>query len=269
MAVWIGSELHPQWTWLRSGLLKIRIRKENSEDTVIDLNNLYRQIEMAAALPDFDLQALLRDYLKDIPAASRSELEQLSLAAAQGRIMALLKPIGFVLEATRPFAGRPDYQPIAQAWAEDLYLMPVLDSPRAMAFVRPVDLKRWGLEEEQLVQLALRNLERRSRRLPLIDAKDKATGARSLIMQTLDGYDASRILLARQREFFAEHLGEPYLVGVPNRDFLIALQPALRSQFAAQVYQDYHAYHHAISPRLLRIEGEQIVYDTLDTRPLA
>lgn len=65
-----------------------------------------------------------------------------------------------------------------------------------------------------------------------------------------------------QRDWFARRLGEPYLVGVPNRDFLIAFQPALRPKFAPLVAHDYRTQSHPITPRLLRIAGEHVAYDS-------
>ena len=261
MAVQIGRELHPDLTWLRDGLLKIRLRHSGLEDTVVDLHNLYREIEAASTSPEFDLEAMLRTYLQTVPSASKMEIDQISLAAARGRILPLLKPMGFVMETTRRMAGRPDVQPLALPWVEDLVIMPVLDSPQSMAFLRAMDIRRWNVSEAQALQLALRNLERRSERIKLIDSRDADSGARFLIIQTHDGYDASRILLDRQRAFFARKLGEPYLVGVPNRDFLIAMQPALRAKLAPQVFRDYHRQGHPLTPRLLHVAGDGIRYE--------
>jgi hypothetical protein len=53
-------------------------------------------------------------------------------------------------------------------------------------------------------------------------------------LEARDGFDAVRILLPKLRELAAEKLGEPYLVGIPNRDFLIFWSAKCSSRF-----QDY------------------------------
>ena len=42
-----------------------------------------------------------------------------------------------------------------------------------------------------------------------------------VILQTLDGYDASRILLPALHERLKRLLGTPFAAGIPNRDFAI------------------------------------------------
>ena len=44
----------------------------------------------------------------------------------------------------------------------------------------------------------------------------------ALVLNSGDGYDATRLVLPQVRDAFAAELGEEYLVGIPNRDFLIA-----------------------------------------------
>lgn len=44
MAVQIGQQVLPELTWLRDGLLKVRVRRSDAEDLVIDLHNLYREV---------------------------------------------------------------------------------------------------------------------------------------------------------------------------------------------------------------------------------
>jgi len=84
---------------------------------------------------------------------------------------------------------------------------------------------------------------------------------RALIVNTQDGYDASRLLLPNVREAFTEELGEQYLVGLPNRDFLIAFSERDEETAAGiirQVKHDYQRMHHPITATIYRAGPDRI-----------
>jgi uncharacterized protein YtpQ (UPF0354 family) len=83
----------------------------------------------------------------------------------------------------------------------------------------------------------------------------------ALIVNSRDGYDASRLLLPAVRDSFATELGDHYLVGIPNRDFLIAFtdrDPEKAAGIIRQVKHDYQRMHHPITPVIYRIAPDRI-----------
>ncbi len=86
------------------------------------------------------------------------------------------------------------------------------------------------------------------------------------ILQTCDGYDAARILLPEIRKVLIEKITGSdrgtVLVGIPNRDFLIAwpeTMPAdLEKSIRAQVVADAKNQHHPLSSQPMRITLETI-----------
>jgi uncharacterized protein YtpQ (UPF0354 family) len=86
-----------------------------------------------------------------------------------------------------------------------------------------------------------------------------------LIFNTGDGYDAARIVLPELFREFEARLPGTLVIGVPNRDFLIAFSDANRrvfDQIAAQVATDAQTQAHALTAQLFTFEHEQlVVYD--------
>jgi hypothetical protein len=119
----------------------------------------------------------------------------------------------------------------------------VIDSPKGYAYVRPEDAQNWDQSVVDLMELAQQNLLDASQEMQLM----KVPGETPLcIIQTVDGYDAARVLVPEIRQRLIRELtgsedGEIY-VGVPNRDFLIAWRTdtaaALHSNIANQIATD-------------------------------
>lgn len=95
----------------------------------------------------------------------------------------------------------------------------VVDRPGHYACVRALDVEAWSQSEDEVWRVALHNLDRASADLE-IHASEGAPD-RWMALSKRDGYDAARILVPGLREFFADHLGEPFYAGVPNRDLLV------------------------------------------------
>ena len=45
-----------------------------------------------------------------------------------------------------------------------------------------------------------------------------------ILFQTMDGYDASRVLLPDLNEKLRDHLGSPFAAAIPNRDILLCFR---------------------------------------------
>jgi len=124
-----------------------------------------------------------------------------------------------------PGASGPDaVSLVSLAWLPDagIRLFLVVGRAETMVFVTPENLLQWGLTEEAAFARAFANLVRRT------DAVEcQTTGNHVSAVATLDGYDATRILVpSLRRRFCCEELKvEQCFIGIPNRDFLIAVRP--------------------------------------------
>ena len=99
-----------------------------------------------------------------------------------------------------------------------------LDSPQNFAYIVESALKRWKLSVDEVHELAIRNLVERSAELEVKAGQDEEGRVALAVIQTMDGYDASRILLPTLHERLSQYLGSPFLAGIPNRDFLICFR---------------------------------------------
>jgi uncharacterized protein YtpQ (UPF0354 family) len=114
----------------------------------------------------------------------------------------------------------------------------VVDDEKSYSYATQNDLEKWEIGEEELYQTAINNLTEKSTALEMAIVP----GPNGIVVvNTMDGFDAVRILLPHLQEFFAENLGDSFYFGVPNRDFLICwskqsdedFQDDIRQQIAA------------------------------------
>lgn len=81
-----------------------------------------------------------------------------------------------------------------------------------------------------------------------------------VIIQSMDGYDASRILLRGLHDRLRGHLGSPFLAGIPNRDILICFrnEPEMVRRVSEQVRDDYARMPHQISPAIFLLTADGV-----------
>lgn len=128
-------------------------------------------------------------------------------------------------------------------------------------YVTYQDLRDWGVSHTTVHLTALRNLERRTegQRVTLLDRPD---GGRPMLIWNLnDGYDAARILLLQKLEEFAEVVPGDLLVGVPHRNWLVAVGSE-DTQLVEVVRRKTEAEHHSadfpVSPFLYEWTGAEL-----------
>lgn len=121
----------------------------------------------------------------------------------------------------------------------------VLDAADGYGYVRREDREKWQVPETELFDQAQKNLEHSARQITLHEGR---TSDKLLAIQENDGYDAARLLVPSVRKHAAELLGEPFLVGIPHRDFIVmwsttnsaefhrSTRDTLASDFATQPY---------------------------------
>jgi len=113
--------------------------------------------------------------------------------------------------------------PLHQPLAGGLVVNYVIDSPTSMAYINARTLEPPNASAIPLATLhaeALANLRARTRQQDVIQ---HGCGDTSFIVYKADdGYAATRVLLDELMASWAERLPGQMLVGMPNRDFLIA-----------------------------------------------
>lgn len=154
-------------------------------------------------------------------------------------ILPVLKPAGYV---------RPDGSTahlVHRAWLADVIVCYSIHGAKTLRFISRTDLRRWGLDDQGLHDLAMANLQR----LPL-PACPEAPGDprdRVVMLSAADSLDAVRLLDRRLHDQVAPLLGSPFYAGVPERDSLVLFpsgdreaperfRGALRDQFERAPY---------------------------------
>jgi len=153
---------------------------------------------------------------------------------AQAIVFATLRPpgtAGVAIDALDPGAlaeeGLKSHrQPLIAAGPADLVVAFVLPSDGFDVLVNADHLLDWAIEPDALASAAMSNLARWSGDAPWSSEEDER-GRRIVSSATGDGWDAARVLLPEVRRHLATELsGGRVLVGVPNRDLLVAARLA-------------------------------------------
>ncbi len=139
---------------------------------------------------------------------------------ASARLHPQFMPSEFLKQAPAPLAHRP--------FNNDISIGIVVDRENTYSYVRVDDLPLWGKSFDEVFATALSNLDRASAGVEMHVSEGEDA---FVAVEAGDGYDAARILVPGLRAVFAEHLGEPFFVGVPNRDFLICWSQSASESF--------------------------------------
>jgi hypothetical protein len=209
------------------------------------------------------------------PAESKvpwSEAPEHDWTAASSRILPVLRPPGTagpmlagLDRASLAVEGMKRHAlPVIDPGPADLAVGYVMRAASFDVIVNADHLLAWAIEPDVLRAAAMENLGLSSSIAPWTD---ELSGQRRLLSSDLgEGADAARILLPEVREHLAAELGSDarVLVGVPDRDLLVA--GALRAddeEFAA-LFADFVAQHHVgadepIDPRVFELVGGGLI----------
>jgi hypothetical protein len=149
---------------------------------------------------------------------------------------------------------------ITQPLVDRLMVAYAVDNDRTIAYISRPQFDRWGIPVEDLHEVALANLVARSESINAHAAQDEQGEINLILFQTLDGYDASRILLPTLHDRLREHLGSPFAAGIPNRDILLCFRndEDTVERLEEQIKQDYRQMPHQVSDRLLLVTPDGI-----------
>ena len=177
------------------------------------------------------------------------DLEEIS-----DQIMPMLYPEADADESMRDFVQVP--------WVGGLTVMYVLDEEESYRFVHDRMLEHWGLSREKIHELAMQNLQSFADENPLeVSLVGDEDDARMLVPVNPSPYNSVRLLGEQLHGRLRQVLGAELIVGVPNRDFFVAVSlnhPELIGQIQKRVVQDYQSMHHPLTSRLLVISADGV-----------
>ena len=149
---------------------------------------------------------------------------------------------------------------ITQSLVEGLSIAYAIDHDRTIAYISKARFESWGIPLEQLHQNAIDNLTARSEAISAHAAQDENGKVNLILFQTMDGYDASRILLPTLHDRLREHLGSPFAAGIPNRDILLCFRDDTETmdRLKKQIAEDYQRMPHQVTDQLLLVTPDGI-----------
>ena len=151
---------------------------------------------------------------------------------------------------------------VSQSLLPDLRLAYALDNDRTIAYIAQPMFASWNITLEKLHKTAIANLVTRSQEIGGQAAQDEDGIVNLVILQTLDGYDASRILLPGLYERLKRLLGSPFAAGIPNRDILLCFRndDEMVDRISKQIAADYREMPHQISNKVFLVTADGIAY---------
>ncbi|MEQ9406305.1 MAG: DUF1444 family protein [Fuerstiella sp.] len=230
-----------------AGTFGIRIN-----DSEIHLTNFYRSYLQA---PD-QLKQIVLPGLTTVVRLQEWGPDQLMppLDTVAERIMPMLYPDAAADSSLQDFVRVP--------WVAGLSIMFVLDEDDTYRFVHKALLQTWQTTREELQRLAMENLDRYARDNPLeVTLIGEDGDPRMLVPLKPNAYNSVRLLGDHLNFRLRQMLGAELVVGVPNRDFFVAVSlnhPHLIGQIQQQVVQDFQSMHHPLTSRLLVISADGV-----------
>lgn len=151
---------------------------------------------------------------------------------------------------------------IADPWTSDLVVMYVVDESHAYWFIREELTEQWGLDVDELRELAVENLEQYYEDEPMeLTVAEAEEGPRLLIPSRPDVYNSARLLSPKFQASLRGVLGREFVVGLPSRDLFVALSlecPETVSHIRTRVASDFQQMEHPLSDRLLLVTHDGV-----------
>ncbi|HEV2296767.1 MAG TPA: DUF1444 family protein [Tepidisphaeraceae bacterium] len=149
---------------------------------------------------------------------------------------------------------------VTQPLIDGLIIAYALDSDRTISYIPRALFNDWKMSIDDLHEVAINNLVARSEAINAHAAQDENGAINLILFQTMDGYDASRILLPTLHERLREHLGSPFAAGIPNRDILLCFRDDEETvnRLKSQIAEDFRSMPHQVTDRLLLVTQDGI-----------
>jgi len=216
-----------------------------------NLEQMYKIYQGAPDRIDDLVQAHL-NALKQVPEPSPKPTEK----EAAESLLPILQQKAWITEMGKGNIDIP--LPYHQPFAGGMVIAYVFDFPEYRAYLSPATMPL-DSPLETIHQYALENLQIRTTSQHY---ETHGLGDHTLVVcETDDGFAAARILLPELMETWAERIPGRMLIGVPNRDFLIAFSdrdPEHVSTMSQQVRRDAKKRQHPLCGELLLWENGRV-----------
>lgn len=216
--------------------------------SVAPLENLYR---VANLRPEEIQRQVERWAVELLRAAEGTPDEDAAYDEVKDRIMPMVLPSSAV-EATPGIVHEP--------FVPGLIIGYAIDHDRTISYLPNLKFQEWGITMDQLRETAMNNLTTKSEAISAHAAQDEEGRVNLILFQTMDGYDASRLLLPTLHDRLREHLGSPFAAGIPNRDILLCFRNDTETadRLAKQIAEDFQRMPHQVTDKLLLVTQDGI-----------
>lgn len=241
----VVTRLYPDSSLERDdGAFSLRV-----DGCTIPLENLYRLAADAPHQLEEHVGTWIGELLKAVKAVPKLDdgFEEL-----RSRILPMVLPPSN--------AQVPEREMVRQSIIDGLDVAYALDAERTISYIPRRIFEQWGMDIDELHEIAIQNLVERSEQIEAQADQGEDGTVRLIVIQTLDGYDASRVLLPSLHERLSEHLGSPFVAGIPNRDILLCFRSdkEVVGRLQKQVHEMHQNMPHQVSDRLVLVTPDGI-----------
>jgi uncharacterized protein YtpQ (UPF0354 family) len=217
----------------------------------VGLENIYRMVALHTEEPADRLHQIDRWVVELLRASEGTPDNTGSYADLKDRILPMVVTAG---------AGEAYKGTVHTPLVDGLLVAYAIDQDRTISYIPRERFEAWNVSIDDLHTLAIDNLVARSEQLAAHAAEDEDGEVNLILFQTMDGYDASRILLPTLHERLREYLGSPFGAAIPNRDMLLCFRndDATVGRLRQQVAADYRSMPHQVTDRLLLVTADGI-----------
>jgi hypothetical protein len=214
---------------------------------VASLENLYR---MSILRPDQTRRHVERWIVELIRASEGAPDVEGSFEELKDRVLPLVVPE----------VADPQRMSVIQPFVPGLSIAYGIDNDRTISHITRKRLAKWRVTVDEMHETALENLVKRSQSLSAHAAQDAEGNIELMLFQTMDGYDASRVLLPDLHTKLREHLGSPFAAAIPNRDILLCFRSDDHTvaKLRPQIQTDYSQMPHQVTDQLLLVTADGI-----------
>lgn len=230
------------------------VEAEPGHSRVVSLGNLYQAYCECPTSRDAVIGAFLENLVYDEPPTVDGDF-----AGNRRRVMPQVVPPSLL-----EFCRQDGRELAAVDYVGNLSITFVMDEPERYSYIHRKAAEQWGVCDTDLLAAALENLQALHRETPALI--QIGTGERTtLVWETFDGYDASRILLTRELNTMAALVPGNPIIGIPHRDYLVMFgdsNPAFVAEMAERIRLFAEGHSYPITSQLFTlVDGNLAVYE--------
>lgn len=216
------------------------------DDQIASLENIYR---MTLLRPEHSRQHIERWIVELLRAGEGTPDRTGKLDDVRDRILPMVLP------------GQPSDQAnegVSQVLVDGLQIAYAIDGDRTISYITRQQFESWNIPLDELHEIALNNLIAKSEAIEAQAAHDGTGQINLILFQTLDGYDASRLLLPTLHTKLRQYLGSPFVAGIPNRDILLCFRNDAETvgRLSKQIAEDFKSMPHQVTDKLVLVTAD-------------